>query len=492
VTAGATLALLGEGLGGRIEGDAARAVTSIGHDSRAVQPGGLFVALRGARSDGHDFVAQAIQAGAAAVALDARSALAPSVPCLRLPDTRRALAALAARFYGEPARELRLVGVTGTNGKSSTVRMVESILNRAGQRAGSMGTISVRYAGREQAAGLTTPEATDLQRVLREMRDAGVDHVALEVSSHALTSGRVGGLHFAAAVFTNLTQDHLDHHGDMESYAAAKRSLFGPEYLAGTAVLHARDPRSEEFARFAASAGRPVLRYGRGSASGAEVCTARETIELAGSELQIRTPVGSVDVRLPHAGEFQVENALAAAAAALALETPLCAIRAGLETCPPVPGRLERVADCEPVVLVDYAHTPDAIDRVLGSVRALARGRLICVFGCGGDRDRGKRAPMARAACSHADHVIATSDNPRSEDPLAILRDVERGLHGRYEIVPDRRQAIEHAVAMAGAEDVVVIAGKGHEDYQIVGSRRLPFDDRVEARCALRSRGALS
>jgi UDP-N-acetylmuramoyl-L-alanyl-D-glutamate--2,6-diaminopimelate ligase len=492
VTRSSSLAALGESLGGRIEGNPQVQVTSIAHDSRSVQPGALFVALRGAQHDGHDYIPQAIQAGAAAVAVNERSRPIPGVACLRLPDTRQALAALAARFYGEPARGMVLVGVTGTNGKSSTVRMVESILNQAGYRAGSTGTISSRFGGSERPASLTTPEATDLQRTLREMRDAGADAVVVEVSSHALTSGRVRGLRFAAAVFTNLTQDHLDHHGDMVSYAAAKGALFGPEYLGGTAVLNARDARSAEYARLARAGGWPVLRYGRGQESDAHVRTAAERIRLGGSELALETPRGPLELCLPLAGEFQVENALAAIGAALALEVPLSAIRAGLEGCPPVPGRLERVADCEPVVLVDYAHTPDAIDRVLACVRPLVPGRLICVFGCGGDRDPSKRAPMARAACQHADHVIATSDNPRSEDPLAILRAVEQGLRGRYEIVPDRREAIARAVALADAKDVVVIAGKGHEDYQIIGSRRLPFDDRVEARSALRAKGALS
>jgi UDP-N-acetylmuramoyl-L-alanyl-D-glutamate--2,6-diaminopimelate ligase len=491
VTRRASLATLGAGLGGHIDGDADVVVTSLEHDSRAVRRGSLFVALRGATHDGHAYVAQAVKAGASAVVVDSEIA-APGVPCLQLPDTRLALPALAARFYGQPGQQLHLIGVTGTNGKSSTVRMIESIWNHAGLRTGSIGTISARFGGSEQPSSLTTPEATDLQRTLREMCDAGAQAAVVEVSSHALTSGRVRGLRFAAAVFTNLTQDHLDHHGDMDAYAAAKGRLFGAEHLAGTAVLNARDPRSAEFARIARSAGRTVRRYGRGASADADVRTTAEHVALGGSDLTIATPHGSLSLHLPLPGEFQVENALAAAGAALAVELPLSAIRAGLEACPPVPGRLERVADCEPVVLVDYAHTPDAIDRVLGCVRPLVTGRLICVFGCGGDRDPTKRAPMARAACAHADHVIATSDNPRSEDPLAILRQIEQGLSGSYEIVPDRREAIARAVASAGRTDVIVVAGKGHEDYQIIGARRLPFDDRVEARAALRAAGALA
>jgi UDP-N-acetylmuramoyl-L-alanyl-D-glutamate--2,6-diaminopimelate ligase len=380
--------------------------------------------------------------------------------------------------------------VTGTNGKTSTVRMLESVLRAAGWRAGSIGTISVRYPDAEEPASLTTPESIDLQRILARMRDEGARGVALEVSSHALSLGRVHGLAFQVAVFTNLTQDHLDHHGDMAAYAEAKALLFGPEHLAGTAVLNAADPSAARLAAVARAHGRRVLTYARGAQARADVCSVAERVELAGSQLEVELAGERHALHLPLAGDFQVENALAAIGAGHALGLDWSAIRAGLERCPPVPGRLERVAGSRPIVLVDYAHTPDALERVLSRVRSLARARLIAVFGCGGDRDRSKRAPMARAACAHADLVIATSDNPRSEDPDAILRDVAAGLSGAHEVIADRRRAIRRAIELAGPDDVVVIAGKGHEDYQIVGRTKHPFDDRVEARAALAEREA--
>jgi UDP-N-acetylmuramoyl-L-alanyl-D-glutamate--2,6-diaminopimelate ligase len=399
------------------------------------------------------------------------------------------MADVAARFFGHPARNMTLIGVTGTNGKTSTVRMLESILLAAGRPAGSLGTISVRYPGFEEKSSLTTPESLDLQRWLARMRDAGVVAVALEVSSHSLALGRVRGLRFAAGVFTHLSQDHLDFHKDMESYGEAKSRLFSAEYLAGTAVLNAADAWTPRFAAVAREAGRSVLTYARGTAARADFRTVDERIELSRSHLRVRGPDTEVEIELPLAGDFQIDNALAALAAGRALGLEWDAIQRGLERCPAVPGRLERVGAGRPIVLVDYAHTADALDRVLGRVRPLVPGRLIAVFGCGGDRDRTKRAPMARAACAHADHVIATSDNPRSEDPDAILRDVAVGLSGSHEIVCDRREAIARAIARAGADDCVVIAGKGHEDYQIVGRERLAFDDREEARRALDARG---
>jgi UDP-N-acetylmuramoyl-L-alanyl-D-glutamate--2,6-diaminopimelate ligase len=487
-------------------------IEELAYDSRAVRPGMLFIALRGAHADGHAHAAAAVEAGAAALLVERRPENLPRpVPVAIVADSRRAMHEVARRFFGDPGRALVLVGVTGTNGKTSTVRMIESVLRAAGWRAGSIGTISVRYPDVEEPASLTTPESVDLQRILARMRAAGARGVALEVSSHALALGRVHGLAFRAAVFTNLTQDHLDYHRDMEDYAASKALLFGPEHLAGTAVLNAADPLSERLARIARSHGQRVLTYARGAGAAADVRTAVERVALAGAELEIELAARRGQgpalrseaepseaagarraLRLPLPGDFQVENALAAIAAGHALGLDWDAIRRGLETCPPVPGRLERVADGQPIVLVDYAHTPDALERVLSRVRPLAKARVIAVFGCGGDRDRGKRAPMARAACAHADLVIATSDNPRTEDPLAILRDVAAGLSGAHEVIPDRRSAIRRAIELAAPDDVVVIAGKGHEDYQILGRQKFPFDDRIEARAALAARGAAS
>jgi UDP-N-acetylmuramoyl-L-alanyl-D-glutamate--2,6-diaminopimelate ligase len=368
--------------------------------------------------------------------------------------------------------------------------MIESIFEAEGHPAGSLTTVCVRYRGAEQPTELTTPEADSLQRTLARMRDAGVNTVALEVSSHALVRGRVATLRFAAAVFTNLSQDHLDFHGDMESYAEAKQTLFNREYLDGTAIVNIGDPVGAALAELLRQGGRPVLTYARGAHRDADVRTVAESVRLEGAQLLIQEDSERYEVQVPLPGDFQVENALAALATARVLGVSRASVVRGLEACPPVPGRLERVGLERPLVLVDYAHTPDALDRVLSRLRPTVSGRLITVFGCGGDRDRAKRAPMARAACCHSDYVVATSDNPRTEDPNAILREMAEGLSGDHEVIVDRREAIQRAVRMARSEDVVVIAGKGHETYQIVGERTLPFDDREEARRALKQREA--
>ena len=476
-----------QGLDARVLGDAGVPVLDVAYDSRNVAKGSLFVALRGAKTDGHRFLAEAAAAGASALLVEELPSPVPEgVAIAVVPDTRTALATASAALLDHPGRAMRLVGVTGTNGKTSTVRMLESIATAAGFVAGSIGTISARYAGVEEDASLTTPESTDLQRTLGRMRDLGVELVALEVSSHSLALRRVHTLRFEAAVFTNLTQDHLDYHRDMDEYAAAKASLFSGERLDGTAVVHAADAQAERMAAVARDAGNRVLTFAR--QAGADVHSAKEQISLMGSRFEIESADGSCEIELPLPGDFQIENALAAASAAHALGIGWPAIKNGLDGCEPVPGRLERVAPADPAVFVDYAHTPDAVDAVLSRVRGFVRGRLVCVFGCGGDRDRAKRPLMAEAACRHADYVIATSDNPRTEDPARILRDLEPGLSGEHEIVPDRREAIRRAVSLAAVDDVVVIAGKGHEDYQIIGEEKRPFDDREEARRALEAR----
>ena len=476
------------GLEAELSGDPATQICDVACDSRAVGSGALFVALRGAQTDGHRFVAEAASRGAAALLVEE---VPPDVPdgvaLAVVRDTRRVFGEVAARVFDHPARDMSLVGVTGTNGKTSTVRLLESIFATLGRRVGSVGTVSVRWPGAEEMAGLTTPDPAELQRTLARMRAAGVDTAVLEVSSHSLEQHRVEPLRFEAAVFTNLTQDHLDYHGEMESYARAKARLFG-EYLDGVAVLNAADPYAETMREAARRADRDVVSFARGTAAGADVRTLREDVRLDGARLEVDCRGAPLELELRLPGDFQVENALAAVATAAALEVPAGVIARGVAACEAVPGRLERVGTERPVVFVDYAHTPDALDRVLGRVRPFVTGRLIVVFGCGGDRDRRKREPMARAACAHGDHVIATSDNPRTEDPEEILRDVARGLSGAHEIVADRRSAIARAVAMAEPDDVIVIAGKGHEDYQIVGTERRPFDDRVEARAALLAR----
>ncbi len=483
-------------------------VRGLCHDSRAVCPGDLFIALRGSLADGHVHLRQALDLGAAALLVEA---VDPALdqrgrPLVLIRDTRRAVAPLACAFFGHPSRELLLAGVTGTNGKTSVTYLLESILFAARRRVGVIGTVETRWPGERRRSLNTTPDGLELQRVLRNMRTAGTDAAVMEVSSHGLALGRVDGCRFAVAAFTNLTQDHLDFHGDMDRYGEAKLLLFR-EHLAegGSAVVNLDDDAGPRFADAARSAGARVVGVSRQAGRGADVTLVDADVTLGGTTGRIALPSGPLDITCPLIGDFNVENVLVAAGCAIALGVDPAALRAGLAACPQVPGRVERVgAEVRgaPTVLVDYAHTPDAVEKLLRTVRPLSRGRLVTVFGCGGDRDRAKRPLMAEAVARYSDRVIATSDNPRSEDPLAILRDVEAGLSKLSRVVPadlsataasfttvsDRRAAIELALEIARPEDTVVIAGKGHEDYQIVGRERLPFDDRSEALRALRRR----
>ena len=483
-------------------------VRGISYDSRRVTPGDLFVALRGESHDGHAFLDQALGLGAAALAVETLpEGVEPGdAAVVAFSDTRRALAPLACRFFGEPAQELRLVGVTGTNGKTSVTYLIESMLRAAGCRPGLIGTVEIRYAQVRERSLNTTPESLDLQRTLRAMCTEGMEDVVMEVSSHGVAMGRIDGCRFDVAAFTNLTQDHLDFHGSMEAYCEAKAAFFRqalrPE---GAAVVNTDDAWASTIAAAAAERGARILRVSRDAGSGADVTLIEATLSLHETRARLRLPDGEIDVTLPLIGDFNLENLLVAAGSAHCLGVPVAAIAEGAAGCPQVPGRIERVgADLAgaPTVLVDYAHTPDAVDKLLSTVRPLTRGRLVTVFGCGGDRDRAKRPLMAEAAARSSHCVVATSDNPRTEDPAAILHDVEAGLgglrkvepealarsDGTYAVVADRRRAIDLAVAGAGPDDIVVIAGKGHEDYQIIGLERLPFDDRLEARAALEGR----
>jgi UDP-N-acetylmuramoyl-L-alanyl-D-glutamate--2,6-diaminopimelate ligase len=484
-------------------------VRGIGYDSRRVTPGDLFVALRGESHDGHAFLNQALDLGAAALAVETlpQGVEPGAAAVVELADTRRALAHLACRFFGEPALELRLIGVTGTNGKTSVTYLVESMLRAAGRRPGLIGTVEIRYAQVRERSLNTTPESLDLQRTLRSMHTEGMEDVVMEVSSHGVAMGRIDGCRFEVAAFTNLTQDHLDFHGSMDAYREAKASFFRESLRPqGAAVVNADDASAETIARAAKERGARILRVSRDPASDADVTLLEAELSLHDTRARVRLPGGEIELTLPLIGDFNLENLLVAAGSAHWLGVPVAAIAEGAAACPQVPGRVERVgADLSgaPTVLVDYAHTPDAVDKLLSTVRPLTRGRLVTVFGCGGDRDRTKRPLMAQAAARSSHCVVATSDNPRTEDPAAILRDVEAGLSGlrkvepaalagndgAYAVVSDRRRAINLAVAGAGPNDIVVIAGKGHEDYQIVGRERLPFDDRLEARAALEGRG---
>jgi len=489
-------------------GDGDPVIRGLVYDSRAVAAGDLFFALRGENFDGHAYLEQALGLGAAALVVeevpegfDLRQR-----PAVIVPDSRRALAPIARSFFGDPGSELMLVGITGTNGKTSVGFLTESILARADRRVGLIGTVEIRYPGERQRSLNTTPESLDLQRTLRAMRTQRVEAVVMEVSSHGLELGRVEGCRFRVGAFTNLTQDHLDFHETMDAYRDAKGLLF-ERHLAddACAVINADDPAAPTFERAAREAGARLLRVSRDATSTADVALEHAEVRMDGTSARVRLPSGSLDLTLPLIGDFNVENLLVACGIAVALDTPADAIAAGVASCPQVPGRVERIdieAKETPTVLVDYAHTPDAVEKVLRTLRPLTRGRLITVFGCGGDRDRAKRPLMAEAVARFSDRVLATSDNPRTEDPEEILRDVEAGLgglqrvahealaetHQGYSVLVDRQRAIQVAIAIAHADDTVVIAGKGHEDYQIIGRERFPFSDPDEARRALRLR----
>lgn len=467
-------------------------------DSRRTRPGDLFVALQGFHHDGHDSLAAAAQAGAAAVLVE-RPMTAP-VPVVRVPSTQAALSPVSARFFGFPSRDLRVVGVTGTNGKTTITYLLEHILTSARRPTGVIGTIEYRWPGHREKAVNTTPLALDVHRLLAAMRDAGVRDVAMEVSSHSLAQQRVEDVDFTVAVFTNLTQDHLDFHKDMESYFQAKARLFAflsKPAEAGRerrAVINRDDPWAP---KFLAATRAPVWTYGLT----AEADLGAEDVRYSGDGLrfQWRTPQGRISVTSPLVGRHNVYNLLAAAGAGMALGLTLPVVAEALAGLPGVPGRLERVTE-DPSrpsrhafrVFVDYAHTEDALENVLNTLRPLTEGRLIVLFGCGGDRDKTKRPRMGRTAARLADRVVITSDNPRSEDPAQIAREIEEGVRSvggkPYEVVLDRAEAIGCAIAAAKPGDVVLLAGKGHETTQIFKDRVLDFDDRLQARQRLSER----
>lgn len=483
----AALARAGVLLGER--GTPPETITGITDDSRQVGAGHCFVAVRGSARDGHAFLPAAASAGACVAIVE--DAQGTTLPAFVVRDGRVAAAVAAAAFYGEPARALRFVGVTGTNGKTTTVGILRHLLDSPDGRSASIGTLGVLVGSvgtpLPGGAGLTTPGAIELQRTLRALADTGVLWVAMEASSHALHQHRLSGVPFDAAVFTNLTRDHLDYHGSMEAYFAAKAMLIGLLGPAGTAVVNADDPAW----RGLGDAPR-LVRFGLRD-PGAEVRALDVRFDPRGTEWTLRTPDGERAIHLPLIGDFNVSNALGAAAAALAVGIALDDVAARLVTVPQVPGRLELLSE-RPTVLRDYAHTPDALERALVALRPFTPGRLIALFGCGGDRDRGKRPLMARSARAHADHLVVTSDNPRTEDPERILDEIVAPLPaGSYDRIADRRAAIAHAIGLADpARDVVLLAGKGHETYQIRGTETFPFDEKtiVHELLADASRGA--
>jgi len=469
-------------------GDLNTDVTGITLDSRQASRGSIFAAIQGFKTDGNRFVADAIARGASAIVSALPGENHPDATWIQVEDVRAALAGLAATFYDHPARKLHAIGVTGTNGKTTTTYLIESVLKAAGFPAAVFGTIEYRGPGFKFPADRTTPEAPELQGLFARVVDGGWKHAVMEVSSHAIELKRVHGLHFEIAVFTNLTRDHLDLHGDMRSYFLAKKQLFAG--LDGTLprvlVLNADDPQFEELKAIAPSR---VISYAVDGS--ADIRPSRYDAMSSGAEAVFESPAGKLQIQSATLlGKPNLYNIGATIGTAIGLSLPASAIMAGIASMPGVPGRFEPVLAGQSFrVLVDFAHTDDALVRVLQSVREITRGRVLVVFGCGGDRDRTKRPLMGEAAIRGSDFAVATSDNPRSEDPLAILAEVEAGLKRaggiegtNYRLIPDRREAIAYALKLASAGDTVLVAGKGHEPYQIIGSKTFPFDDRVVAR----------
>ncbi|MEH7093181.1 UDP-N-acetylmuramoyl-L-alanyl-D-glutamate--2,6-diaminopimelate ligase [Neobacillus vireti] len=464
-------------------------ITSIENDNRKVQKGSLFICIKGYTVDGHDFAESAVKNGAAAVL--AERPLELDVPVLLVNDTMRAMAVLADAFYGQPTKSLHLIGITGTNGKTTTSHLIEKIFADAGKKTGLIGTMYTKIADQIIETKNTTPESLTLQKTFNQMVDAGVNTAVMEVSSHALDLGRVHGCDYNVAVFTNLTQDHLDYHHTMEEYKRAKSLLFAqlgntfdlrkPKY----AVLNADDDASEMYSRSTAA---HVVTYG-----------IEQKADLKAKNIQM-TPKGTVfdldilgvtyPIRMQLIGKFSVYNVLASIGAALVSQLPIEQIIHSIESVEGVAGRFELVnAGQDFTVIVDYAHTPDSLENVLKTIQHFAEKKVFVIVGCGGDRDRTKRPLMAQIACQLATDPILTSDNPRSEDPLDILKDMEAGVKGEtYQVIPDRRKAIYTAVSQASAGDVILIAGKGHETYQIIGNEVHDFDDRLVAREAIEGR----
>lgn len=469
-------------------------IKGIQTDSRQVQKGDLFICLPGHTVDGHDYADKAVASGAAALVVERKLDL--SVPQLIVKSSRFAMAVFSDHFFGKPSQKLNMIGVTGTNGKTTTTYLIEQILNDASSQTGLIGTIQMRYAGQTFPMSGTTPEALELQRSLYHMAEAGVKNCVMEVSSHALQQGRVKGTDFRTAVFTNLTQDHLDYHHTMEEYRNAKSLLFArlgngfADDLSKRkyAVLNADDEASIYFAESTAA---EVITYGIDAEADVRATNIRITAQ--GTSFHVESFKGNIDVNLRMVGKFNVYNALAAITAALLEDVELDSIKQSLEKIPGVDGRVEAVNEGQPfAVIVDYAHTPDGLENVLRTVNEFAEKEVFCVFGCGGDRDKTKRPIMGQIAAKYSDRVFVTSDNPRTENPDAILEDIKEGLIAdgvapeKYELIVDRKEAIKSAIEQASPGDVVLIAGKGHETYQIIGTEKTDFDDRLVAKEAIR------
>ena len=486
------------GIGVR-ENQADPRIASVHYRAQDVTPDGVFVAIPGLRHDGAAFIDQAVINGAAAIVVQAKAKKREAIKgvlVIEVPDARYALAGMASQFYGRPSEKLVVIGITGTNGKTTTTYLIENILAAAGFSTGLIGTIDYRFGGQSFKNPVTTPESADLQSILADMLAAGVTHVVMEVSSHAIDLDRIAFCFMDLAVFTNLSQDHLDYHKDMQQYWACKKRLFtehlltGPKKALAKAVVNMADARGRdlvdemEIPTVSVNVNEP-----------ATVWSPHITARLGGIAAEIHTPEGDFEIKSPLLGAFNGENILCATGAGWALGVEATHLKTGVETLAGVSGRLEPVSTSNGKhVFVDYAHTPDALANVLAAARALSEGRLVCIFGCGGDRDQAKRSQMGAIAAKGADIVVVTSDNPRSEDPLSIINQIVEGISqtgmapvgpegtsGGYLIEPDRRSAIAAGIKAANKKDIVVIAGKGHEDYQIIGDSRIDFDDRQVA-----------
>jgi UDP-N-acetylmuramoyl-L-alanyl-D-glutamate--2,6-diaminopimelate ligase len=493
-----------------IIGDPETEIEGLAYDSRLVKPGYLFVALKGRARDGHDFVKEAVQRGAAAVVVESemgkgKGGVNPETPLIEVSDSRKALAKLSVNYYESPFEGVPIIGITGTNGKTTTSYLLESILLEAGVRPGIIGTINYRFSGKTWEAPVTTPESLDLMKILKNMTDAGVSHVVMEVSSHALDQGRVRECPFRVAIFTNISRDHLDYHQSMDAYFNAKSRLFRDLSRKSSieggvcAVINGDDPKGMEISRLTDS---PILIYGLGRNCDVRADHIQATKD--GLRARLTTPAGHTDIHSHLIGDFNIYNILAATAGALCLEIGLKSIASGIAGLKGVPGRLEMVKNGRSLaIVVDYAHTPDALRKALGALKPLVKGRVITVFGCGGDRDRGKRHEMGMVAGRMSDLVVITSDNPRTEEPAVIAMQIEKGIQeaglkrlsnysgdrpftSGYFFELDRKKAIEMSIKIAGKKDLILIAGKGHEDYQIVGTEKRVFDDRKVAAEAAR------
>jgi UDP-N-acetylmuramoyl-L-alanyl-D-glutamate--2,6-diaminopimelate ligase len=493
----------------KIAGDPLREVEGIAYHTKQIGKGFLFAAIRGLEVDGHQFIEEAVQRGAGAVVSEEEREVSDRTLIL-VPNSRQALAKISSNFYGNPSSRLKLIGITGTNGKTTTTYLLESIFRKAGCDVGVIGTINYRFGQKTTPAPNTTPESLDLQRILWEMVKEGTSHVIMEVSSHGLDLDRVFGCQFDGVVFTNLTSEHLDYHKTLQKYFESKKKLFS-DYLVESrkkrrfAVTNHDDPRGEKMVE---GIDLPVIRYGLSPSC--DITADQVTSSFEGLSCRVRTPRGDLSIRSKLIGDFNVYNILAAVSVGIGMDVPLENLKEGVEGLEGVSGRFEKMENTRGLhIIVDYAHTHDALERVLLGLKGILengtqnRGKMITVFGCGGDRDRTKRPLMGEVAGKYSDLAILTSDNPRTEDPLAILEEVEKGLESLplkewhpdeielwrskkgYLKVPDRREAIRMAIRLAQPSDTVLIAGKGHEDYQIVGKKRFPFDDRIEAQKAL-------